>query len=264
MKLHSVKKQIKSLIPLEAYENIIRIKNLRIPKLSDYQTYVSYVEGKHGVEIGGPSVLFKTALPIYQNVASLDGINFSNSTVWEGNLEAGMKFKAFKNLAGHQYISDGTSLSEIADGKYEFVLSSNCLEHIANPLKALTEWKRILCADGVLILVLPNKHSNFDRNRPVTSFQHLLDDYQTDISEHDLTHLDEILKLHDLSLDPPAGDLETFRARSLKNFENRTLHHHVFDLALMTEMMNFLNMEVVHQNTTKIDHLIIAINNNHE
>jgi hypothetical protein len=100
--------------------------------------------------------------------------------------------------------------------------------------------------------------SNFDHKRPVTKFSHLLDDYQNEMSENDLTHLDEILSLHDLSLDPPAGNLENFRARSLDNFNNRTLHHHVFDMDLMKEMMKFLKMEVVQENETPTDHLLIA------
>jgi SAM-dependent methyltransferase len=261
MNIASIKNYAKNVMPSQVYDNIVRIKGFFTPKIPDFQAYVGCVKGKGGIEIGGPSPLFKAALPLYQNVASLDGVNFSNSTVWEGEIEAGMSFRFFEDKVGRQYISDGTSLSELEDGKYEFVLSSNCLEHIANPLKALSEWRRILRNDGFLILILPNNMSNFDHKRPVTKFSHLLDDYQNEMSEHDLTHLDEILSLHDLSLDPPAGDLENFRARSLNNFNNRTLHHHVFDASLMREMMKFLKMEIVQENETKTDHLLIAINN---
>ena len=154
---------------------------------------------------------------------------------------------------GWQFIADGTSLPEIASESYEFVLSSNCLEHIANPLKALEEWKRILKRDGALVIVLPNKESNFDRRRSVTPFEHLLEDYNKNTTERDLTHLDEILKLHDLQLDPPAGDIENFKRRSLDNFKNRTLHHHVFDLDVMSAMIEQLDLRCVQKTATKSD-----------
>ncbi len=60
-----------------------------------------------------------------------------------------------------------------------------------------------------------------------------------------MTHLNEILELHDLSMDPPAGTLEQFKARSLKNLENRALHHHVFDIDLLTEMFAYFNVDVL-------------------
>ena len=57
----------------------------------------------------------------------------------------------------------------------------------------------------------------------------MLEDYELGRDEKDLTHLEEILELHDLSRDPGAGSRDQFRQRSLQNFENRCLHHHVFD-----------------------------------
>ena len=38
----------------------------------------------------------------------------------------------------------------------------------------------------------------------------MLDDFSHDTQEDDLTHLPEILQLHDLSMDPPAGMRNNF------------------------------------------------------
>jgi hypothetical protein len=57
----------------------------------------------------------------------------------------------------------------------------------------------------------------------------MFSDYEQGVGEDDLTHLPEILEKHDLSKDPGSTDVESFRIRSLKNIENRCLHHHVFD-----------------------------------
>src|SRR6202453_2927710 len=225
------------------------------------QKYQPVVENKYGIEVGGPSALFKTVMPIYQFVGGLDGVNFSTDTVWEGRIKAGENFNYGDNKSGRQFISEATDLSEIATARYDFLLSSNCLEHVANPIKALTEWRRVIKDDGALILVLPNKQSNFDHRRPFTKFEHLLEDFSGDVGEDDLTHVDEILTLHDLSMDAPAGDLEHFRERSLKNFQNRTLHHHVFDVQLIEQMLDHVRFEIVDMTTTKTDFFALATKN---
>ena len=251
---------IKELVPKSAVDLFYTVKYAPF-RLPIRQKYRSLVGDKYGIEIGGPSALFKTVLPLYQFVGRLDGVNFSTDTVWEGNIEAGNSFNYYYKKFGHQFIADATDLSEIATARYDFLLSSNCLEHVANPIKALVEWKRVIKDDGVLILVLPNKQSNFDHRRPFTKFEHLLDDFTRDVGEDDLTHLDEILALHDLPMDPPAGDFEHFRERSLKNFQNRTLHHHVFDVPLIEAMLGYVGFEIVDMTTTKTDFFALATKN---
>ena len=75
-----------------------------------------------------------------------------------------------------------------------------------------------------MILILLNKDFNFERLRPYTNIEHLIQDFTQNIGEDDLTHLDEILELHDLNIDKPAGSFEEFKARSLNNESHRGLH----------------------------------------
>lgn len=186
-------------------------------------------------------------------------MNFSTDTIWEGRITPGQSFGYGGDALGRQFVSEATDLSQIASEHYDFLLSSNCLEHVANPLKALREWKRVIKAGGGLVLVLPNKKSNFDHRRPVTPFEHLVEDFTRDVGEDDLTHLDEILSAHDLRRDPPAGDLTHFRERSLKNFQNRTLHHHhVFDVRLIEEMLQYVGFETLDTTTTRTDFFALA------
>jgi len=202
---------------------------------------------KSGLEVGGPSDIFRNEgfVPLYKILKELDGNNFSNSTIWEGKLEGGENYNYYRDKKGIQYISEATNLTLIPNSKYDFILSSNCLEHIANPIKAIEEWIRVLKNEGVLLLVLPNKDYCFDHNRPITKFSHLLNDYQNNITETDLTHLDEILELHDLKMDILAGSLEQFKERSLNNFVNRALHQHVFDIDVLKEIFSYLNLKVL-------------------
>jgi SAM-dependent methyltransferase len=141
---------------------------------------------------------------------------------------------------------------------FDFVLSCHSLEHVANPLKALAEWRRVVRPGGYLVLVLPNKSANFDHRRPTTTMTHLLADFTAGVGEDDLTHLPEILALHDLERDRAAGTREAFAKRSESNFANRGLHHHIFDLDLLREAFRFLNLEEVAGHSSYYDHLIVG------
>lgn len=226
--------------------------------LHGHREFQDALRGKHGIEIGGPTKLFRRDLPIYKVVGGLDGVNFSGSTVWEGSLSEGLTYRYLKGRVGRQFILDATDLSPLPAGSYDFVVSSNNLEHIANPLRALTEWLRILRPEGHLLLVLPKKESNFDQRRDVTPFAHLLDDFERGIDERDLTHLDEILDRHDYAMTAETPDRDSLRERGLRNFENRCLHHHVFDLPLIERMLAHVGLRVQLRLTTTTDYVTLS------
>ena len=212
-------------------------------RVGSYATVADAIRDKAGLEIGGPSDVFgrHSLFPAYAIAGSIDNVNFSRSTIWEGAITEGQTFTYDSRQApGRQYILEATNLHAIPDERYDFLLSSHTIEHVANPLRALREWNRTLKVGGVLVLVVPHYEGTFDHRRPLTTMAHLLDDERKATGEDDLTHLPEILQLHDLSLDPPAGDLAAFTARSQKNFENRCLHHHVFDEPLVAGMLEWL------------------------
>jgi len=214
-------------------------------RLSCYNSTKIYFQNKSGLEIGGPSRHFKKNgyFPVYTIAKNLDNCNFNNDTTWEGTIKQGHTFSFNKKAElGYQYILEATNLSSIESNSYDFILSSHTLEHSANPIKALYEWKRVLKDDGMLLLVLPHYKATFDHNRPVTQLNHLIEDYQNDVAEDDLTHLDEILELHDLDMDPGAGNYESFKERSKNNIENRCLHQHVFNTNSAIEIVEYIKL----------------------
>lgn len=197
--------------------------------------------GRRGLEIGGPSRLFgaRGLLPVYPRAARIDNVNFAARTAWEEGLRDGGEFRFDAALpAGTQWLREATALTGLADASYDFILSSHCLEHVANPLGALREWRRVLRDGGHLILVLPDPAKTFDHRRPITTLAHLRDDGARQTGEDDTTHLAEILALHDVDRDAGVGSAAEFRERAAQNARNRCLHHHVFDLALMSAALS--------------------------
>jgi hypothetical protein len=212
--------------------------------------YLNEIQGlistRKGLEIGGPSKVFtqKGFIPLYPSVSHLDNMNFASDTIWEGEIRSTLFIAGGRQL-GSQYIGEASDLSQIKDSQYDFLLSSEMIQHIANPLKALYEWKRVLAEKGVMVLIIPNMTKTFDHNRPLTALQHLIEDYDNKTGEADLTHLEEALKYHDLSMDRPAGSYEQFRKRSEKNFRFRALHHHVFTQESARELVEYAGFRVL-------------------
>ena len=218
------------------------------------------LRSKRCLEIGGPSAMLARngAVPIYDVLQSLDNCLYSGNTIWSGEVRAGYTYYYDSaKRAGTQFICDSTDLQPLEDSQYDCLLACHCLEHIANPLRALGEWKRVLRDDGLLLLILPHKDGTFDWRRPTTLLVHMIEDYKNGLGEDDLTHLPEILELHDLSRDQAAGTKEQFRERCLANHINRAMHHHVFDTMTALQTLNHMGFKILRVDYLRPLHILI-------
>jgi SAM-dependent methyltransferase len=85
---------------------------------------------------------------------------------------------AAEPLAPITVIGNAEDLSAFADGSLDFVIANHLLEHLENPIRALSEFHRVLRRDGVLYLALPDPRITFDRDRQLTTLEHLLEEYR--------------------------------------------------------------------------------------
>ena len=216
----------------------------------DY-TLTIITNNKLGVEIGGPS---NTGSIIYKNSNSIDNIIFSKETIWSKHND---DYNYYDNKKGKVIINDAVNISLVQNEYYDFCFSSHSLEHIANPLKAISEWLRIIKNNGYIIIIVPEKSVCFDHKRDYSKFSTLLSQYEKNVGEDDLSTLPEILKNHDLNMDPPAGDLGSFTARSLNNFYNRCLHHYVYNDELLMEICNYFKCEFIYKETQGLNRWFI-------
>jgi SAM-dependent methyltransferase len=203
---------------------------------------------KFGVEIGGPS--FATGNVIYKNASNIDNVNFSKNTIWNNHTD---EYNFYQNKKGKVIVNDAVNISLIQNETYDFCFSSHCLEHIANPLKAINEWLRIIKKDGYIIIIVPEKSECFDHRRNYSNFSKILTQYENNVGEDDLSTLPEILANHDLSMDGGAGNFEQFTKRSLDNFNNRCLHHYVYNPDLLMEICKYFKCEFIYTVTNRLD-----------
>jgi SAM-dependent methyltransferase len=178
--------------------------------------------------------------------------------MWEGTI-ATDAFTVEGRTLGQQFIAEATLIDQAAPNPpYDFIVSSNCIEHIANPLKAFRAMAAILAPGGALVAVLPRKQTNFDRRRRTTSFGHLLEDFAKDVGEDDPTHTAEFIENFDISLAHFIPSRAAFLEMIESNATIRYMHHHVFDLPLLRACCAFAGLETVDARSAGTDYVILA------
>lgn len=131
-------------------------------------------------------------------------------------------------------IDDATALRNFASGSLDFVMAHHVLEHVTNPLLALTVWLRVLKPGGFIMFSLPNKDHCFDRERPITSFAHVFTDFMAPSRDRDLDHyVDWFMYSEQEGLDP-----NTAWPKAVDAWRNdHNIHFHVWDLDGMRELV---------------------------
>jgi len=71
-------------------------------------------------------------------------------------------------------IGSAENLSGLRDASVDFVIANHLLEHLEDPLAGLLEFQRVLKPAGIIYLALPDQRLTFDRDRELTSLDHLL------------------------------------------------------------------------------------------
>ena len=192
------------------------------------------VRNRDGLEIGGPSKCNN----IYNNINKLDNITIFKT----GEREYNIKNKKL----GIEYVKDTTNLTNIKNNTYDFILVSNTLEYIANPIKAIKEWLRILKQNGFIIMIFDNI-SETDDNK--FHLKKIIENYEKNIGEDDLSVLPSILSKSKTN--------ETFIRECLNNYHLRKIEHFNYNEKLLSGIIEYLDLGVFYNN--KSDRLVYII-----
>jgi ubiquinone/menaquinone biosynthesis C-methylase UbiE len=161
------------------------------------------------------------------------------------------------DIVAVDYIEDGLALSGIPENSQDFLIANHVLEHSPNPMQVLKNWCRILKPNGLLFVTIPIAEKCFDKGRPETSLDHLIDDYNlynrpTDhlalqrIREKNQNHLREWITISERSIfskrdkaykKPPAEEIE--RRIEQTDMQNTELHFHTFSMASYTRLLDY-------------------------
>ena len=169
------------------------VKDLLLDKLSVYRSTTAkrflsrkYLHG-NGLEIGAlhnPLGVYSGAHVLYVDRKPVDELR-----------------RAYPELESYSIVNvdildDGEHLNTIGDSSVDFVIANHFLEHCEDPITTIETFIRVLRPGGVLFLTVPDKRHTFDKDRCVTSLEHLIADYGRPIisREHHFKEFEEYVQ----------------------------------------------------------------------
>ncbi len=133
-------------------------------------------------------------------------------------------------------------LSRLPDESQDFVIASHVIEHLANPLAMLVDIHRVLRTGGLLILLVPDRHRTFDRDRNPTPLEHLVDEYRRDVREVDDEHIIEyVIATSETNPRQPASDVTP---ELIALHRRRSVHVHVWDVDEFQQVLDYVAEEL--------------------
>ena len=129
-------------------------------------------------------------------------------------------------------IDDAETLSKFKDASQDFIVACHVFEHLENPIGALGSFFRVLKPGGKLILAIPDKRYTRDAGRILTSFEHVLRDFEEGPECSREEHYREIGRV----IQELEGEALEEHVRSCLR-THRNTHFHVWDFDNFTELL---------------------------
>lgn len=110
----------------------------------------------------------------------------------------------------------------------DFVIANHVIEHVASPIAMVEDMISITKDGGRLVISAPDKRFTFDRERPLTTFEHLHTEYAQGVDRVDDEHYLDFLKhVAKHVFEEPGRDIRG----DLAFARSRREHAHVWDSA---------------------------------
>ena len=130
-----------------------------------------------------------------------------------------------------EIIDNGETMTEVKDGSQDFTVASHFFEHSADSVTAFKNLLRVTKNNGYIFLVVPDKRFTFDKDRPETPFEHILEDFNEGPGLNKRQHFEEWSKL----VDGAEGD-KAIKDRADHLIEmDYSIHYHVWSPKNMLE-----------------------------
>jgi len=209
------------------YQNGCTAQEKKAPGFSGKEQIINFYIHGSGLEIG--ALHNPTKLPGSAKVKYVDRMSTDELMHQYSDLDS----NHFVNV---DIIDDGEYLEKIPDSTQDFVIANHFLEHCQNPIAAIHNMLRVLKPAGVLYLTIPDKRHTFDRERPVTSINHLLKDYEQGPADSRRQHFEEWTRLVNKVDDDVKAEEQINHLMNM----NYSIHFHVWSSAEIFELLPML------------------------
>jgi SAM-dependent methyltransferase len=134
-----------------------------------------------------------------------------------------------------EFLTNLCEMEGVAQESLDFVIACHVLEHTPNPLLAFRIAYSRLKPGGQFVLVVPDKRYTFDKERILTTLDHLILDYTSPSPERNREHLEE---WYTKPFPVPPGQLDTMIATALNT--NADIHYHTWTYESFIEMVDYV------------------------
>lgn len=174
-----------------------------------------YLQGK-GLEIGG---LHKPLItPPGATVKYLDRLSSEDLRKQYPELDP-------EPMVHVEIIDNGETMTKVKDQSQDFVVASHFYEHTADSIMAFKNLMRVTKKGGLIFLVIPDKRFTFDKDREITTFEHILEDHEKGPDHHRLSHFQDWVHNVDGITAPDKAEA---RVQELLEMDY-SIHYHVWD-----------------------------------
>ena len=122
-------------------------------------------------------------------------------------------------------VDDGEKLDTFADESLDFIVANHMLEHCEDPIGTVCNHLKRLRSGGCLYYAIPARQYGFDRERPLTQWEHLLSDNEHGAEASRWEHYLQYATLVDAR---PSPEETLAYARHLMS-HRYSIHFHVWD-----------------------------------
>ncbi len=137
-------------------------------------------------------------------------------------------------------------LSKFAPETFDFVVFNHVIEHLANPVFIIQEVLRVLKRGGCMVIAAPDKNYTFDKLRPLTSWEHLKDDFEKKVTDSTPDDYHDMIQYIHTNLINEPRDVQLIH---LNGFKSRREHLHIWTSETFREFLgqalSFLDLEAL-------------------
>ena len=129
---------------------------------------------------------------------------------------------------------DKRDLRKLTASSQDFVIANHVIEHVACPIAMIEDMFYVLRTGGWIAIAAPDKRYTFDKERPLTSYEHLETEYINGVDEVDDEHyLDFLRHVGKHVFEEPGRDIKGDIAFA----RSRREHSHVWDSHTFLEFL---------------------------
>lgn len=200
--------------------------------VGEIHEYIGHQINGKGVEFGAASSPFPIAMGGEIEYADFYDHSLTSSPYFTN------EYYAKAEYVKCSYLTSIEKMLGISPESLDFIIACHVIEHVRNPLLAMeTAWNK-LKAKGKLVLLVPHRDLTFDRNRELTTLEHLILDYKRPLRERDFFHFIEFYEKAFVSPNP--------FEKAMTEFNNafNDIHYHVWNEATFLKMANYFSENI--------------------